>query len=32
MEFGLKSLPSILFFIIGTVRFFEIKDYAINAY
>lgn len=32
MEFGLKSFPSLLFFILGTVRFFEIKDYAINAY
>lgn len=32
MEFGLKSMPSVLFFILATVRYFEIKDYAINAY
>ena len=26
MEFGVKSLPSILFFILGTMRYLKIRD------
>jgi hypothetical protein len=27
LEFGAKTLPPFLFFILGTVRYFVIKDY-----
>ena len=30
LEFGLKSLPPFLFLILGSVRYFTIKDYALG--
>jgi hypothetical protein len=30
LEFGLKSLPPFLFYILGSVRYFTIKDYALG--
>jgi hypothetical protein len=29
-EFGLKTVPPLLFFILGTVRYATIKDYAVG--
>jgi hypothetical protein len=30
IEFGVKTLPPLLFFILGTLRYFTIKDYAVG--
>lgn len=27
LEFGLKTIPPLLFFILGTIRYYTIKDY-----
>ena len=32
MEFGLKSIPSFLFFILGTVRYIETINMGVSAY
>ena len=32
MEFGLKSIPSILFFILGTARYIETINMGVSAY
>jgi len=30
LEFGLKTIPPLLFFITGTVRYFQVRDYGVG--
>ena len=30
LEFGLKSMPPLLFYIMGTVRYFSVRDYGVG--